>query len=120
MKTLDQHYIDEINKKFESSWEKISKTAHVHTEHGDKMKQTLSRLHSCLKWSTAYAFLQSHCANIIKPYIQDANIVIKRFWVEYGEKNLKSDCPPTPKEFFEWYCDSQTIQEDRLMFTVQV
>ena len=116
MKTLNKNYIDEINKRFESSWERISNGSFRRSENGDKMKQTITRLHSCLKWSTAYAFLQSHCASIIKPYTLEANIIIKRFWVEYGEKNFEKECPPTPKEFFEWYCDSQTIREDRYMF----
>lgn len=116
MEMINVNYFDEINQQFELSWKKLSEIADQVNIHEDKTRRSVKKLHRCLKWCNAYAFLQSYCGNIIKSYSSHYAILIKKFWIEYGERNFYTDLPPTPAAFFEWYCDSRTIHEERTMF----
>jgi len=99
-----------IDKKFEMSWKRLAKEPAKGKKGTDEVILQVNRLKKCLKWSTAYSILQNYCAKIIQPYHNnEAVTIIKWFWVEFGEQNFKKDIAPTPKEFFEWYCDSSTI-----------
>lgn len=100
----------EINKRFEQSWEQISSFVEDHL--GNKTERALKKLKRCLKWCMAYSTLQSQCLPLIQPFHKQPLAIIKWFWIEYAEQNWSADIPPTPKEFMEWYCDSQTIQTE--------
>jgi len=103
-----------IDKKFEMSWKKLTKEpANAKGKGTNEVMFQINRLKKCLKWSTAYSILQNYCARIIQPYHNgEAATIVKWFWVEYGDQNFKNDIAPTPKEFFEWYCDSETIRKE--------
>lgn len=104
-----------IDLQFEKSWERLAKEPYTqqHTYDGDILQ--IDRLKRCLKWCTAYSILQNHCTKIIEPMHTQPSSIIKWFWVEYEAQFLDQDIPPTPKEFFEWYCNSQTIARERKM-----
>ncbi|KAA5532164.1 hypothetical protein F0919_15295 [Taibaiella lutea] len=110
---MKEAVLTSIDKKFEMSWKRLAKEPVKGKKGADAVMLQLSRLKKCLKWSTAYSILQNYCAKIIQPYHNsEATTIVKWFWVEYGEENFKKDIAPTPKEFFEWYCDSYTIQKE--------
>lgn len=113
---LNVNYCEEINQQFERSWKRLSEMAEESSKEQDKTRHNVKKLHRCLKWCTAYAFLQSYCGEIIKPYSTHYGILIKKFWVAYCEKFFSADLPPTPQQFFEWYCDSNTIKDEKVMF----
>lgn len=105
--------ITEINKRFERSWESMSKALSHEKGLPQDTKRAVRRLKRCLRWCTAYSILQTYCGNIIKLYEENAALIIKKFWIDYWSLHFYEDIPPTPKEFFEWYCDSDTIEEER-------
>ena len=102
--------LDEINRRFEYTWELISGIAEQQT--ANPTEEALDKLKHCLKWSIAYSLLQEECFSVIQPFHQYPLAIIKWFWVEYGERHFPTDSPPTLKEFMEWYCDSDTIWQD--------
>lgn len=102
-----------IDQKFEMSWKKLAKEPAKSKKGVNDVIHQINRLKKCLKWSTAYSILQNHCAKIIQPYHNnEAVTIIKWFWIEYSEQHFRKDVAPTPKEFFEWYCNSDTIRKE--------
>jgi len=110
MKALRNKYISELDREFDSSWKKLALI--TENSEDDKMQKSIKRMHTNLKWSIAYAFLQNYCGEIIKPYSQYSSMIIKKFWIDYIEQFFMTNLPPTPQSFFEWYCDSKTIMEE--------
>ena len=102
----------EINNRFQLSWEILSTNSNYKPAVCNKTQEALSKMNRCLKWSLAYANLRNYCGDIIKPYSHQYAMIIKKFWVQYFERNFLLDLPPAPKDFFEWYCDSNIIKEE--------
>jgi len=102
----------EINHRFEHTWKLISGMAEQQITH--PTERALRKLKHCLKWSIAYSLLQSEGLRMIRPFHQNPLAVIKWFWIEYSEQHFLTNSPPTLKEFMEWYCNSDTIREDRI------
>lgn len=114
MQIINPVYQAEINQRFESSWEKLALIPKETKQ--NKEKATVTKLYENLKWSTAYSCLQSYCGPIIKEYTPFYGMVVKRFWIEYCEEKFDENIPPTPQEFFEWYCDSSVIKHEEDMY----
>ena len=108
--------INNLEKRFEQTWAQLAKEAKNNKIGSGDSEEGLKKLLLCLKWSTAYSVLQSQCMGIIKPFHKQANTIVKWFWVEYNEHQHSDDVPPTPKDFFEWYCDSATIKKESEMY----
>jgi len=106
--------LSEIDQRFEQTWALLAREA-KHNKIGDNEDADLSirKLMDCLKWCTAYAALQTTCSKIITPYHKQPGTIIKWFWIEYNEMHDFSDVPPTPADFFDWYCNSATIVRER-------
>jgi hypothetical protein len=103
----------DINDRFQESWKRLSETIENGRGAGHQTKRAVRRLQRCLKWCIAYAFLRSYCEKVIQPYSDRPAMTVKKFWVEYWERNFITNQPPTAKDFFEWYCDSRTIKEEQ-------
>jgi hypothetical protein len=108
--------INNLEERFEQTWAQLAREAKKNKIGTDNSEDGLKKLLLCLKWSTAYSVLQSQCIDIIKPFHKQANTIVKWFWVEYNEHHNSDNVPPTPKDFFEWYCDSDTIKRESKMY----
>jgi hypothetical protein len=108
--------INEIDERFEQTWAQLAKEAKKNKIGSADSEKSLRKLLLCLKWSTAYSVLQGQCLQVIQPFHKNANSIIKWFWVEYNEQHLFADYPPTPNDFFEWYCNSNTIEEEKKIY----
>jgi hypothetical protein len=108
--------IQDIDTRFERTWAQLAEEAKKNKIGSEETAKSLRKLLLCLKWSTAYSVLQSQCLEVIKPYHKQAANIIKWFWVEYNETHYHADVPPTPKDFFEWYCASATIHAERSIY----
>ena len=105
-----------LEERFEQTWAQLAEEAKKNKIGSENSEKSLKKLLLCLKWSTAYSTLQSHCLNVIQPFHKQANTIIKWFWVEYNEHHYATDFPPTPKDFFEWYCNSSTIEAEMKLY----
>ncbi len=108
---LNVNHLKRINDEFDQTWMKLSTLSAKAQE--CETRRAVRKLHKCLKWTTAYTFIQSYCGEIIKKYSKQHGILIKKFWIEYVQQHLIEDIPPTPNDFFIWYCKSETILEER-------
>lgn len=108
--------LNNLDNRFEQTWAQLANEAKKNKIGSAASEKSLRNLLLCLKWSTAYSVLQSQCLKVIQPFHEQANTIIKWFWVEYNETHSGSDFPPTPQEFFEWYCSSITIEEEKKMY----
>lgn len=107
--------IKEIDDQFKKSWEQLSKNGRIEKKSLNKTEKAIQNLNRSLKWALAYANIRNYCGHIIKPYSPQSTLVIKRFWVHYFEQYFSKDRPPMPQDFFDWYCDSKTIHEERII-----
>ena len=108
--------LNNLDQRFEQTWAQLANEAKKNKIGAAETEKSLKKLLTCLKWSTAYSVLQSQCLSIIQPFHQQADTIIKWFWVEFNETHNCSEFPPTPQEFFEWYCNSLTIEEEQKMY----
>jgi len=104
---------EEINSRFQLSWERLAKVVEKDRVSNNKTDRAIIRLERCLKWCLAYTHLRDYCGGIIMPFSEQYIVIIKKFWVQYFEQYFLTDIPPIPQDFFEWYCDSETIEEER-------
>lgn len=109
--------INNLEERFEQTWAQLAREAKKNKIGSVNSEEGLKKLLLCLKWSTAYSVLQSQCLSIIKPFHKQANTIVKWFWVEYNEYHNCEDVPPTPKDFFEWYCNSTTISREKEIYS---
>lgn|GEM_PF-903111 len=107
------HNIDEINNKFHLSWKLLANVIEKESGLNNRTDRAIMKLTRCLKWSLAYAHLRNYCGYVIKPFSDQYAVIIKKFWIQYFEQYFSKDIPPMAKDFFEWYCDSETILEER-------
>jgi len=110
--------LNNLDDRFEQTWAQLANEARKNKIGTEATEKSLSKLLTCLKWSTAYSVLQNQCLKVIQPFHEQANVIIKWFWVEYNETHHSSDFPPTPQEFFEWYCNSITIEQEKKMYSL--
>lgn len=106
----------DIDQKFEQTWALLALEAKNNKIADDSSELSIKRLMGCLKWCTAYSAIQTECKKIIAPYHKQTDFIIKWFWIEYNEMHDFSDLPPTPTDFFEWYCNSYTIETERKIY----
>jgi len=106
---------NEINYRFQESWRRLSEIT-GNNKVNAQSEVSLRSLQRCLKWCLAYVLLQSYCGKVIQPYCSQGSMIIKKFWIIYWERRFFLDQPPTAQDFFEWYCDSNTIREEATAF----
>ena len=102
---------------FDIKWRKLMAFLKKGTQLGaDAVGNHFEKVVENMKWATAYVAMQEAVIPVIRPYSKNPILYIKQFWIEFLEwvetKPLLN--PPTPADFFAWYCDSSTIQKEKL------